>query len=114
VLELNNGEGVGPSGWGAALGSGEALGPTHEERGGVRWLITDEVVENRGKCGGDGLPEADTTLVRMSRRGWPPFIVVHCVEATWAASGEREGGNGSAVERACSCGAEVQQQKGSA
>jgi hypothetical protein len=65
----------------------------------VRWLITDEVVENRGECGGEGLPEADTMLVRTSRRGWPPFIVVHCVEATWAASGEREGGNGSARRR---------------
>jgi hypothetical protein len=28
-------------------------------RGGVRWLGTDGVVENRGECGGDGLPEAD-------------------------------------------------------
>jgi hypothetical protein len=52
---------------------------------GVRWLGTDEVVKNRGECGGDGLPEADTALVWMRRRGWPPFIVVHCVEATRAA-----------------------------
>jgi hypothetical protein len=42
--ELNGGEGAGPSGRGAALGSREALGPTHVERGGVRWLGTDSVV----------------------------------------------------------------------
>jgi hypothetical protein len=42
--ELNGGEGASPLGWGAALGSGKALGPTHGERGGVRWLGTDEVV----------------------------------------------------------------------
>jgi hypothetical protein len=36
--ELNGSEGAGPSGWEAALGSGEALGPTCRERGGVRWL----------------------------------------------------------------------------
>jgi hypothetical protein len=45
VPELNDGEGAGPSGLGATLGSGEALGPTHGERDGVRWLGTDEVVE---------------------------------------------------------------------
>jgi hypothetical protein len=48
--KLNDGEGAGPSGWGAALGSSEALGPTYGERGGVRWLGTDEVVENRGEA----------------------------------------------------------------
>jgi hypothetical protein len=32
--ELNDGEGAGPSGWGATLGSGEALGPAYGERGG--------------------------------------------------------------------------------
>jgi hypothetical protein len=32
--ELNDGEGAGPSGWGAALGSGEALGPAYGERWG--------------------------------------------------------------------------------
>jgi hypothetical protein len=57
ALELNGGEGAGPSGWGAALGSGEALGPTYGERGGVRWLGTDGAAENRGGCGGDGFPE---------------------------------------------------------
>jgi hypothetical protein len=82
--ELNGGEGAGPSGWRAALGSGEALGPAYGERGEVRWLGTNEVVENRGECDGDGLPEADTTLVRTRRRGWPPFIAVHCVEAMQA------------------------------
>jgi hypothetical protein len=46
--ELNDGEGVGPSGWGAALGSGEALGSAHGERGGVRRLGTDRAVENKG------------------------------------------------------------------
>jgi hypothetical protein len=32
-------DGVGPSGWGAALGSSEALGPVYGERGGgeVAW-----------------------------------------------------------------------------
>jgi hypothetical protein len=59
VSELKGGEGADPSGWGAALGSAEALGPTYGERGGVRQLGTDEVAENRGWCGSDGLPEAD-------------------------------------------------------
>jgi hypothetical protein len=57
--ELNGSEGVGSSGQGANLSSREALGPTHGERGGVRWLGTDGVVENRGEHGGDGLPEKD-------------------------------------------------------
>jgi hypothetical protein len=35
----------------------------------VRWLGTDEVVENRGGCDGDGLPKVDTARVRMRRRG---------------------------------------------
>jgi hypothetical protein len=48
--ELNSGEGVGPSGWVAALGSGEALGPAYGERVGVRWLGTDEVAEHRGEA----------------------------------------------------------------
>jgi hypothetical protein len=46
--ELNSGEGAGPLDRGAALGSGKALGPAHRERGGVRWLGTDEVAENSG------------------------------------------------------------------
>jgi hypothetical protein len=54
ALELNSGEGVGPSGWGAALGSGEALGPVYGGRGGVRRLGTEGAAEN---IGGDGLPE---------------------------------------------------------
>jgi hypothetical protein len=33
--KLNDGEGAGPSVQGAALGSGDALGLTHRERGGV-------------------------------------------------------------------------------
>jgi hypothetical protein len=69
VPELNGGEGTGPSGWGAALGSGEALGPTYGERGGVRRLGTDEAVKNRGGYVGDGLPEADTARVRTRCRG---------------------------------------------
>jgi hypothetical protein len=48
--EFNGGEGAGPSGWGAALGSSEALGPVYGERGGVRWLGANEVAENRGKA----------------------------------------------------------------
>jgi hypothetical protein len=83
---LNGSEGAHPSGWGVALGFGEALGPVYGERGGVRWLGTDEAVENRGGCGGDGLPEADTALVRTRCRGWPFFIAVHYVEATRTAS----------------------------
>jgi hypothetical protein len=42
--ELNDGEGASPSGWGAALG------PAYGDRGGVRWLGTDEVAENRGEA----------------------------------------------------------------
>jgi hypothetical protein len=94
--ELNGGEGVGPSGQGAALGSSKALGSAYEERGGVRWLGTDEVAENKGERSGDGLPEADTALVRTRCSGWPPFIVVHCIEATRAAPGETKGADSSA------------------
>jgi hypothetical protein len=36
VSELNVDEGASPSGRGAALGSGEALGPAYGERGGMR------------------------------------------------------------------------------
>jgi hypothetical protein len=50
VPELNGGEGASPSGWGVALRSGEALGLAYGERGGVRWLGTDEVAENRGEA----------------------------------------------------------------
>jgi hypothetical protein len=82
--ELNDGEGAGPSGWGAAMGPGGALGPAYGERGGVRWLGTDEVVENRGERDGDGLAEADTTLVRTGCKGWPPFIAMHYVKVTRA------------------------------
>jgi hypothetical protein len=57
--ELNDGEGVGPLGWGAIPSSGEAPRPTHRERRGVRWLNTDGVAENRGEHGSDGLPEVD-------------------------------------------------------
>jgi hypothetical protein len=41
------------------------------ERGGVRWLGTDDVVENRGERGGDGLPEADkgAGVDEMQREG---------------------------------------------
>jgi hypothetical protein len=67
--ELNNGEGAAPSGWGAALGSGETLGPTYEERAGIRWLGTDGAAQNRGGCGGDGLPEADMARGQTRRRG---------------------------------------------
>jgi hypothetical protein len=59
-------------------------------KGGVRWLGTDGVSESRGECGDDGLPEADIVLAQMRRRGWPPFIVVHCVEAMRAAPRERK------------------------
>jgi hypothetical protein len=49
--ELNGGEGVGSSSWGATPTSGEAPGPVHGERGGVRCLGTDSVEENRGEYG---------------------------------------------------------------
>jgi hypothetical protein len=57
--ELNGGEGVSSLGWGATPSSSEAPGPAHREKGGVRWLGTDGVAENRGERGGDGLPEVD-------------------------------------------------------
>jgi hypothetical protein len=47
ALELNGGEGASPLGRGAALVSSKALGLVHGERGGVRWLGTDSVVEQR-------------------------------------------------------------------
>jgi hypothetical protein len=57
--ELNGGEGVSSSGRGATLSSSEAPVPAHGERGGVRWLGTDGMVENRGEHCGGGLPKAD-------------------------------------------------------
>jgi hypothetical protein len=57
ALELNNDEVVGPLGRGATLRSSEPPRPVHGERGGVRWLGTDGVAENRGECGGDGISE---------------------------------------------------------
>jgi hypothetical protein len=45
--EFNGGEGAGPSGRGVALGSCEALGPAHGERGGVRWLGTEVAEKQR-------------------------------------------------------------------
>jgi hypothetical protein len=72
--ELNNGEGAAPSGWGAALGSGETLGPTYEERAGIRWLGTDGAAQNRGGCGGDGSARSQSVRAcaaqrRSSKRG---------------------------------------------
>jgi hypothetical protein len=93
--KLNDGEGAGPLGRGAALGYGEALGPAYGERGGVRWLGIGEVAKNICESSSDGLPEADTVLVRTRCSGWPPFITVHCVEVTRAAPRERKGGDGS-------------------
>jgi hypothetical protein len=57
--ELNDGEGVGTLSRGATLSSGEAPGPAHGERGGVKWLSTDGMAENRGEHGGDDLLEVD-------------------------------------------------------
>jgi hypothetical protein len=105
TLELNDGEGADSSGWEAALGSGEALRPAHGEKGGVRWLGTDGVSESRGECSDDGLPEANTVLARTRRRWWPPFIAVHCIEATRAAPREmkeltaRRGGRARVLAR---------------
>jgi hypothetical protein len=71
ALELNDGEGVSSLGRGATLSSGEAPGPAHGKRGGVRWLGTDGVVENRGERDGDGLPEANmgASADEMQREG---------------------------------------------
>jgi hypothetical protein len=70
VPELNSGEGADPSGWGAALGSVEALGPTHGERGGVRWLGTDCVAGTEARRGGGSLPKADKRpRARATRNG---------------------------------------------
>jgi hypothetical protein len=57
--ELNGGEDAGPSARGAAPKAGEAPGHAHRERGGMRWLGTNGVAENRGEHGSDGLPEVD-------------------------------------------------------
>jgi hypothetical protein len=57
--KLNGGEGANPSGWGATLGSGDALGLAHGARGGVRWLGIDSVAGTEARRGGDSLPEAD-------------------------------------------------------
>jgi hypothetical protein len=69
--ELNGGEGVGPSVRGATPSSGKAPGPAHGERGGVRWLGTDGVAENRGDRSGNGIPEADKSAGadEMQREG---------------------------------------------
>jgi hypothetical protein len=94
--KLNGGEGVGPSDWGAALGSGEALGSVYGESGGVRWLGTDEAVENKGGCGGDGLPEADTARVRTRCR----CVLLLQLRIPWGqcgpVQGDGEGGDGLA------------------
>jgi hypothetical protein len=42
-----------------ALGSSEALGPTHRERGGVRWLGIDSVAGTEARRSSGSLPEAD-------------------------------------------------------
>jgi hypothetical protein len=94
---LNGGEGAGPSGWGAALGSGEALGPTYGERGGVKWLDTNEVAENRGEARPGRLTEGWQRLGhrQMSGRG---FLLSSRI--TWGqrgpTQGGTEGGEGSA------------------
>jgi hypothetical protein len=68
--ELNDGEGAGPSGQGAALGFGEALEPAHEEREGVRWLDTDNVAGTEARRGSGSLPEANKRLrARMTSNG---------------------------------------------
>jgi hypothetical protein len=64
-LELNGGEGVTFLVREAAPKLKEAPGPVYGEK----WLGTDGAAENRGGCGGDGSPEADTTRVRMRCRG---------------------------------------------
>jgi hypothetical protein len=67
--ELNGGEGVAFLVREVAPKLKEAPGPTQWERGGVRRLGTDEAVENRSGCGGDGLPEVETAQVRTRRIG---------------------------------------------
>jgi hypothetical protein len=75
----------------AALKLKEAPGPAYGERGGLKWLGTDEATENRGGCGGDGLPEADTARGVDEMQRWPPFIAMYCVEATQACSRRERG-----------------------
>jgi hypothetical protein len=89
VPELNGGEGAGPSGRGAALGSGEALGPTHGKRGGVRWLGTDSVVGTEARRGGGNLPKAD-----KKPRTWTTSNGV-------ASSYKRARSEGDGMARAC-------------
>jgi hypothetical protein len=90
--ELNSAEGASPSGHGAAPRSGEAPGPMHRERGGVRWLGTNGVAENRGERSGDGLPEADRRPIAWTTSKMrAPFIAAHHVEATRSCA-RREGG----------------------
>jgi hypothetical protein len=82
--ELNGGEGASPSGRGAALGSSEALGPTHGERGGVRWLGTNSVVGTEVRRDGGSLPEADKRpRVRTTSNGVASsYRCVHRVRGT--------------------------------
>jgi hypothetical protein len=64
TLELNGREGGGPAARGAALSSGKAPGPVHEDRKLVRWLGIDDVAEIEVRRGGGDLPEAD-------KKCWP-------------------------------------------
>jgi hypothetical protein len=71
VPEVNGGELVSFSGRAATLSSSEAPRPMHGKRGGMRWLGTDGMVENRGERDGDGLPEVDkgVGMDEMQREG---------------------------------------------
>jgi hypothetical protein len=89
--ELNGSDGADPSGWGAALGSGEALGPAYRERGGVRWLGTDGAAENRGGCGGDSLSEGGSSRGVDKQMGGSSFIAAHYMGATRACARRERG-----------------------
>jgi hypothetical protein len=80
--EHHSGEGVAFLVREAAPKLKEALGTAYGERGGVRWLGTDGAAEGRGRCGDDGLLEADTARGADEMQRWPSFIVVYYVEAT--------------------------------
>jgi hypothetical protein len=91
VPELNGGEGVSLSGWGAALGSGEALGPAHGERGGVRRLGIDGAMENIGGAVVTAYRRRVAVGARTKHEGNVLFIAAYCVGATRTyAEGERE------------------------
>jgi hypothetical protein len=107
--ELNDSEGATPSGWGAALGSGKALGPAQGERGGVRWLSTDSVAGTEARRGGGSLPEADK---RPSARTTSNGVASSYRHAHGVRGGMAQAWhvvhNSARIVRACTCGHRAQ------